>query len=72
MAVISRNYEIMGGRYVITGTRIPVSAIKAFALGGYRNSEIQREYPTLTLKQIEAAIWFRVKTAIPTTPKGEA
>jgi uncharacterized protein (DUF433 family) len=52
----------MSGSYCIAGTRIPVTAIKAFALGGYRNSEIMREYPTLNNEQIEAAIWFRVKS----------
>lgn len=68
MAAISRNPEIMDGKYVIAGTRIPVSVIKTFALAGYRNSEIQREFPALSNKQIDAAIWFRVHT----TPKGEA
>ena len=72
MADITRNPEIMGGKYLIAGTRIPVSAIKSFALVGCRMSEIQRLYPTLSIKQIEAAISFRVETTSPTPPKGEA
>lgn len=39
---------------VISGTRIPVSAIGSFIQAGYSNSKILEEYPSLALGDIEA------------------
>lgn len=56
-ALLSRDPEIMDGELCVTGTRIPVRSIKSFADdGGYSPEDIQREYPTLTVEQIEAAL----------------
>jgi uncharacterized protein (DUF433 family) len=41
---------------VIAGTRIPVAAIKEFAEDGYSVEQILKEYPTLTEKDVKAAI----------------
>jgi uncharacterized protein (DUF433 family) len=53
---ISQKRGLMNNRPVVAGTRIPVSSIKAFSDAGYSESEIQKEYPTLTVEDILAAI----------------
>ncbi|MBD1544699.1 DUF433 domain-containing protein [Roseibium aggregatum] len=49
---------IARNQLVISGTRIPVRSIKAFAEAGYSVAEILREYPTLTEKDVKAAIEY--------------
>jgi len=44
---------------VIAGTRIPVATIKQFAEDGYSVEQILKEYPTLTEKDVRAAIEHR-------------
>jgi uncharacterized protein (DUF433 family) len=53
---IAQKRGVMHNRPVVSGTRIPVSGIKAFSDAGYTESEILKEYPTLTLQDIHAAI----------------
>lgn len=65
MKEITRNPDVMWGQYVISGTRIPVTAINNFARRNYSAQEIQREYPSLSIAQINAAIAFR-KVPTPT------
>ena len=47
---------------VISGTRIPVSAIGSFIQAGYSNHDILNEYPSLVLRDIEA-VRRRTKSA---------
>ncbi len=56
---VVRNRFIKGNAPVVAGTRIPVSAIQDFAQEGYSPEEIIREYPTLTVEDIRAAIEYR-------------
>jgi uncharacterized protein (DUF433 family) len=44
---------------VISGTRIPVSAIKSFADAGYSSAQILKEYPDLTEQDVSAAISYK-------------
>lgn len=44
---------------VLAGTRIPVSAIKAFAAAGFSPAEIVNEYPGLTVADVKAALAYR-------------
>jgi uncharacterized protein (DUF433 family) len=53
---ISRKRNIAHNRPVLGGTRIPVSAVKAFHEAGYSVEEIIQEYPALTQADIEAAL----------------
>ena len=53
---IERHRNVASNQAVIAGTRIPVRAIKAFAEAGYSIDAIQKEYPTLTEQDIQAAI----------------
>lgn len=56
--VAPRKRFIKGNALVIAGTRIPVSAVQSFAHEGYTPEEIIREYPTLTIEDIRAAIAY--------------
>ncbi len=51
-----KNKSISQNALVIAGTRIPVATIKEFAKAGYGVSAILAEFPTLTKKDVEAAI----------------
>lgn len=53
-----RNRGVAHNQVVIAGTRIPVRSVKAFHDAGYAVDAIQREYPTLTKADIEAAIKY--------------
>jgi uncharacterized protein (DUF433 family) len=53
-----RNRSVAHNQVVIAGTRIPVRSVKAFHEAGYSVEAIQREYPTLTEADIEAAIKY--------------
>ena len=53
---IKRKRGLVGSRPVIAGTRIPVSAIKAFRDAGYTFSQIRNQYPSLTDDDIRAAL----------------
>lgn len=44
---------------VFAGTRIPVSAIRHFAEAGYSTAKIVKEYPDLTVADIEAALAYQ-------------
>lgn len=50
--------EICHGRPCIRGTRIPVSVILANLAEGLSPEAILREYPTLTLEGIRAALSY--------------
>lgn len=51
--------DIHGGTVpVIVGTRIPARAVKSFHAAGYTVDDIRREYPDLTVEQVEAAIAY--------------
>lgn len=47
---------VAGSQPVIAGTRIPVSAVKAFSEAGYSVDQIREQYPTLTNKDVQAAL----------------
>jgi uncharacterized protein (DUF433 family) len=53
---VERHRYIAHNAWVIAGTRIPVAAIQRFSAAGYSPDQIVREYPTLTQKDVRAAI----------------
>jgi uncharacterized protein (DUF433 family) len=55
---IERHRGVASSQPVIAGTRIPVRAIKAFSEAGYSIEQIREQYPTLTDKDIRAALAF--------------
>lgn len=56
MKYLSTDPEIMGGDFVIKGTRIPIDMILYRLKDGYSLKEIHRLYPTPTFKTLNGAI----------------
>lgn len=59
--LITQNPKILGGKPIITGTRMSVEVILEFLAGGMEIKEMLREYPFLTKEQIQAAIQYAAK-----------
>jgi uncharacterized protein (DUF433 family) len=57
-ARISRNPEILRGKPIIAGTRVPVSLIVDFISNGVTPAQIVEDYPDLTVEDVEAALAF--------------
>jgi uncharacterized protein (DUF433 family) len=55
---ITRDPEILSGKPIIRGTRMPVYLIFDFFNNGASPEEIVDDYPNLTIEDIEAAIAF--------------
>lgn len=53
---VAQHRHIMRGEPVIAGTRIPVSSIRSFAEAGYSPEQILRQYPSLELADVHAAL----------------
>ncbi|MBA2468964.1 MAG: DUF433 domain-containing protein [Chloroflexia bacterium] len=54
--VITKNRYVQHNKPIIAGTRIPTSSIWAFHEAGYSPSQILREYPHLTVEDVDAAL----------------
>ncbi len=61
--LILRNPKVMFGTPVIAGTRIPVRTIVGYLESGYSPTQIRKEFPFLTIAQIEAAARYHGKQA---------
>jgi uncharacterized protein (DUF433 family) len=55
---IATDPEILGGRPVVKGTRIPVSLILNLIAHGYTFDRITQAYPNLTEEDIQAAVLY--------------
>ena len=55
---VERKKGVAQNQPVISGTRIPVRSIKAFARAGYAIGDINKQYPTLSRSDIEAALGY--------------
>jgi uncharacterized protein (DUF433 family) len=53
---IERKRGVVQHQPIIAGTRIPVSSIRAFAEAGYSHEAIRKQYPSLTIDDIKAAL----------------
>jgi hypothetical protein len=53
---LARHRHVQRNQWVIKGTRIPTSAVWSFHLAGYDVSGIIREYPSLTVQDVESAL----------------
>ncbi len=56
------NPQIMVGKPVVRGTRIPVELIVRMLAQGIPESEILREYPRLQTEDIRAALAYAAQT----------
>lgn len=61
---VIRDSQILGGKPVIAGTRIPVRLILDHLAEGYMPEEIIFEYPVLTRADIQAAIRFASRAVV--------
>ena len=57
---IEANPQVMAGKPVIKGTRIPVELIVRLVAQGIPEEEIRRDYPRLEQADIQAALWYAV------------
>ena len=60
---VERSRYVAHNAYVISGTRIPVNAIKRFAEAGYTVDQILQEYPDITEEDVGAAVGFDASAA---------
>ena len=58
---ITVDLEVMCGKPVIKGTRIPVYLILEFLGNGMTEKEVLRQYPTLQNEDIKAALLYASK-----------
>ena len=59
---ISMDPEVLSGKPVIKGTRIPVYLIIQFLANGMTEKEILKQYPTLKKQDIKAALVYASKS----------
>ena len=57
-ARITRNPQILGGKPIVRGTRVPVDLIVDFIVNGATPEEFVEDYPDLTIEDVEAALRF--------------
>jgi uncharacterized protein (DUF433 family) len=60
---IGRHRDVHSNRPVVEGTRIPTSTIWSFHKAGYSVEDILREYPSLTVDDIRAALKYERRDA---------
>jgi uncharacterized protein (DUF433 family) len=53
---IERKRGVVQYQPIIAGTRIPIASIRAFAEAGYSHEAIRKQYPSLTIDDIKAAL----------------
>lgn len=53
---IERHKHVVRNSTVVAGTRIPTAAIRRFKEAGYSIQQIVKQYPTLTVKDVQAAL----------------
>lgn len=69
--LIIQDPNILGGKPIIAGTRMSVEVILEFLAGGMEIKEMLKEYPFLTMGQIQAAIRYAAdKLETSSAPKG--
>ena len=58
---VELNPEVLLGKPIIHGTRIPVQLIVKLIAQGWKNGEILKEYPVLKEENIRAALLYAEK-----------
>lgn len=62
-ARIEINPNILAGKPVIAGTRIPVYLILNLLVSGYDVPRIMQAYPVLKPEDVQAALWYAEQRA---------
>jgi len=60
-ARVTRNPQVLRGKPIIRGTRIPVYLIVDFVNNGVTPAQILEDDPDLTLEDVEAALAFTAR-----------
>jgi uncharacterized protein (DUF433 family) len=60
---IVRNRYVQQNKPVIAGTRIPVTAILSFNRAGYSADDIIKQYPGISIEDVEAALEYEAAVA---------
>lgn len=60
-SLITQDPNILGGKPIVSGTRMSVEVILESLAGGMDIKDILKEYPFLTKRQIGAAISYAAK-----------
>ena len=55
---IEVNPDILAGKPVIAGTRVPVYLILNLLAAGYDVERVLQAYPGLTREDVQAALWY--------------
>lgn len=55
---VEKKRNVAQNQAVVAGTRIPVRSIRAFAEAGYSHDDIRKQYPSLTVSDIKAALAY--------------
>ena len=50
--------QVMHGKPVIAGTRIPVYAVLKLLAGGFSPEQVLKEYPDLTLEDVQTCLAY--------------
>ena len=60
---ITRDPEVLGGKPIIRGSRIPVYVIHDYLFNGQSVTQILEDFPGLTLDDVDAAVAFEASEA---------
>ncbi len=60
-ARVTRNAEVLGGKPIIRGTRVPIDLIVGLVDNGVSAREILEDYPDLSVEDIDAAIAYALQ-----------
>jgi len=55
--------QVMHGKPVIAGTRIPVYAVLNLLAGGFSPEQVVKEYPDLALEDVQACLAYAARLA---------
>jgi len=55
--------QVMHGKPVIAGTRIPVYVVLNLLAGGFSPEQVLKEYPDLTLEDVQACLAYAARLA---------
>jgi uncharacterized protein (DUF433 family) len=66
--LITRDPAVCGGQAVFRGTRVPLRTVLASLADGDDETEILRNFPTLTHAHLRAAIAFAAASAVDDMP----
>jgi len=67
--VVHSDPEVLGGRPVFVGTRVPVKALLDYLEGGHRLDDFLDDFPTVTREQAVAALEEGIQLLVGTSAR---